>query len=57
MTPEQGAQTSIWLATSPEVEGITGKYFSNKKEIRAKKIAYNTETRKKLWEIMEKMTG
>jgi len=28
-TPEQGAATPLWLATSPEVEGITGKYFEH----------------------------
>jgi len=55
MTPEQGAQTSIWLATSPEVEGISGKYFARKKEIRAKKIAYDKQARKRLWELSEQV--
>jgi retinol dehydrogenase-13 len=31
-TPDQGARTPAWLATSPDVEGITGKYFSNRRE-------------------------
>ena len=31
-TPEQGAATPVWLATSPEVEGITGKYFEHHRE-------------------------
>jgi len=31
-TPDQGAGTPVWLATSPEVEGITGKYFEQKKQ-------------------------
>ncbi len=31
-TPEQGAATSVWLATSPEVEGTTGKYFEHLSE-------------------------
>lgn len=31
-TPDQGADTPVWLATSPEVEGITGKYFEHKKQ-------------------------
>ena len=32
-TPDQGAATPVWLSTSLEVEGITGKYFEHKKEI------------------------
>jgi retinol dehydrogenase-13 len=31
-TPDQGADTPVWLATSPDVEGITGKYFEHRKE-------------------------
>ena len=30
-TPDQGADTPVWLATCPEVEGITGKYFEHRK--------------------------
>lgn len=32
MTPDQGADTPVWLATSPEVEGFTGKYFEHRRE-------------------------
>ncbi|MFO8037195.1 MAG: SDR family NAD(P)-dependent oxidoreductase [Anaerolineales bacterium] len=32
-TPDQGAETPVWLSTSPAVEGITGKYFENKKQV------------------------
>lgn len=32
-TPDQGAETPVWLATSPEVEGVTGKYFEHKKQV------------------------
>jgi len=33
-TPEQGAATPVWLATSPELEGVTGKYFEHLHETR-----------------------
>jgi retinol dehydrogenase-14 len=56
-TPEQGADTLIWLASSSDVEGVSGKYFSDREEIEAKKIAYDPAARRKLWEISEDLTG
>jgi hypothetical protein len=56
-SPEQGADTLIWLASSPEVEGVSGKYFSDRKEIEAKKVAYDPAARRRLWEISEDLTG
>ncbi|MBA2712711.1 MAG: SDR family oxidoreductase [Rubrobacteraceae bacterium] len=56
-TPEQGADTLIWLASSSDVEGVSGKYFSDRKEIEAKKVAYDPAARRKLWEISEDLTG
>jgi len=55
-SPEIGAETSIFLATSPEVEGITGKYFTKKKEKDSSKKSYNEEFAKQLWEISLAMT-
>jgi retinol dehydrogenase-14 len=56
-SPEQGADTLIWLASSPEVEGVSGKYFFDRKEIEAKKVAYDPAARRRLWEISEDLTG
>ena len=56
-SPEQGADTLIWLASSPDVEGVSGTYFSDRKEIEAKKIAHDPPTRRRLWEISEDLTG
>ena len=56
-TPEQGADTLIWLASSSDVEGVSGKYFSDRKELEAKKIAHDPTTRRRLWEISEDLTG
>lgn len=56
-TSEKGAETTIWLATAKEVEGITGKYFFNKKEIKSTAISYDLDTALRLWEMSEKLTG
>src|SRR5829696_3248302 len=56
-SPEQGADTLVWLASSPEVEGVSGKYFSDRKEIEAKKVAYDPAARRRLWEISEDLTS
>lgn len=55
-SPEEGAETSIYLATSPEVEGITGKYFINKEPRQSSEESYNLEYAEKLWKICEEMT-
>jgi retinol dehydrogenase 14 len=55
-TPEKGAETSIWLALSSEIAGVTGQYFADKKPIRAKAIAYQQDALKRLWELSEQMT-
>ena len=55
--PEQGAQTSLYLATSPEVEGISGKYFVNQKAVRSSKASYDQSAAARLWQVSEAMTG
>jgi retinol dehydrogenase-12 len=57
ISPEEGARTSIYLATSPEVEGVTGGYFVKGKACLAAKRAYDETIAKRLWEISEGMTG
>lgn len=55
--PERGAQTSIYLATSPSVEGVTGKYFVKKKEVTSSAASYNPATAKRLWQVSKTMVG
>ena len=57
ITPKQGCQTIIYLASSPEVEGVTGKYFYLNKEIKSSSESYNEETAKKLWKLSEDLSG
>ncbi len=54
---EKGAETIIWLATSAEGGSLNGKYIMDCKEIKANKIAYNSQGRKKLWQLSLKMTN
>mgnify|MGYP001271702904 CR=1 FL=1 len=49
LSPEQGAQTSIYLASSPEVEGVTGQYFAKSKPKQAHKNAYTESAMTQLW--------
>ena len=56
-TPAQGAQTSIYLASSPEVVGVTGKFFDNRKPRTANKIAYDTRLASKLWQVSADLVG
>ncbi|MBC8042925.1 MAG: SDR family oxidoreductase [Rhizobacter sp.] len=57
LTPAQGAETVIYLASSPEVEGISGKYFIKKKPARSVAVSYDEAVAKRLWEVSEKLTG
>lgn len=56
-SPEKGAETVIWLATAPELEGVTGKYFFDKKEIKSSRLSYNHEVAKRLWNASVEMTS
>ncbi len=56
-TPERGAATSIYLAASPEIEGISGKYFSDRKPIRSNKQSYDPELARRLWLASEELTA
>lgn len=56
-TPEQGAQTTIYLASSPEVEGVSGKYYANCREKTSNKESYDLSVARRLWDISERMTG
>jgi retinol dehydrogenase-12 len=57
LTPEQGARTQIWLASSPEVEGVTGGYFVKKQQRTPPDQARDPEVRRKLWEVSETLAG
>jgi len=57
ISPEKGAETPVYLATSPEVEGVTGKYYDHRREKQSSAESYDRATAEKLWDESEKMTG
>ncbi|MGH9853520.1 MAG: SDR family oxidoreductase [Blastocatellia bacterium] len=56
-TPEKGADTIIWLAASPEVEGGAGKYFIDRRERESNPQSYDREAAARLWEVSEQLTS
>jgi NAD(P)-dependent dehydrogenase (short-subunit alcohol dehydrogenase family) len=57
ISPEEGAQTSIYLASSPEVKGVTGKYFVKCQLARSDPASYDEAAARRLWEISAQMVG
>ena len=57
LTPEQGADNSIYLATSPDVADVTGKYFIKREAVQSSPLSYDETIAQKLWEVSESMTG
>jgi NAD(P)-dependent dehydrogenase (short-subunit alcohol dehydrogenase family) len=55
--PAQGAETSVYLAASPEVEGVTGKYFYKRKEKASSRSSYDLVEAEKLWNLSCTLTG
>jgi len=56
-SPEKGAKTSIYLATSPAVEGVSGKYFVRQKAVESAKVSYDDTLASRLWRASAKLTG
>jgi NAD(P)-dependent dehydrogenase (short-subunit alcohol dehydrogenase family) len=52
---EEGAETVIYLATSPDVEKTTGKYFEKMKETETTPLTHDRETARRLWSISERL--
>jgi len=57
LSPEKGAATSIYLASSPEVEGVTGKYFDKCKPAESSRRSHDLQVAQQLWSVSEKLTG
>jgi NAD(P)-dependent dehydrogenase (short-subunit alcohol dehydrogenase family) len=56
ISPEEGAQTGVYLATSPQVAGVTGKYFVKQEAIPSSPETYNEAIATRLWEVSAEMT-
>lgn len=57
LSPEQGAQTPLYVATSPEVEGVTGRYFEKGKQRHPSTQALSVDDARRLWDVSERLVG
>lgn len=57
VSPEKGAETNIYLAASPDVEGVSGQYFEKSRAVSSSKASYDEAAARQLWAISEQMTG
>jgi NAD(P)-dependent dehydrogenase (short-subunit alcohol dehydrogenase family) len=57
LSPEKGARTSIYLASSPEVAGVTGQYFVHCKPAKPRRWAQDPEAAQRLWQVSEELVG
>lgn len=56
-SPKSGAKTPVFLASAPELEGVSGKYFASKSESLLEPFAEDDEAAQKLWEMSAALTG
>jgi NAD(P)-dependent dehydrogenase (short-subunit alcohol dehydrogenase family) len=56
-TPEKGAATLVYLASSPEVAGVSGEYFKDCRVARSSRAARDEAAARRLWEVSAQMTG
>jgi NAD(P)-dependent dehydrogenase (short-subunit alcohol dehydrogenase family) len=56
-TVQAGADATVRLAVSPDLEGVTSRYFDGQREARANRQAYDAQARKRLWVLSEELCG
>jgi NAD(P)-dependent dehydrogenase (short-subunit alcohol dehydrogenase family) len=56
-TPAKGAETMVYLSSAPELTGVTGRYFANKKDTPSSKVSYDESEQRRLWSMSEEMAG
>lgn len=56
-TPEDGARTSIYLAGSPDVAGVTGRYYAHQQPRRSSPRSYDQDAARKLWQVSAEQVG
>ena len=57
ITPDKGAETPVYLAASPEVEGVTGRYFVDCRPAPSASISYDAELAARLWDMSASLTA
>ena len=56
-TVQEGAAAAVRLVVSPELEGVTGRYYDGQLEARANRQAYDAKAREQLWALSEELCG
>ena len=56
-SPEKGAATSIYVASSPEIDGVSGKYFVNRKAVPSSPASYDEALQERIWNLSLRQTG
>ena len=56
-TPDQGAATPIYLASSPAVDGVSGAYFAHQRTRKSSKASYDRDLAHRLWEVSTSLVG
>jgi len=57
LTPEQGARTSVYLATAPGLGSVTGRYFAKEREIQPARFARDDRAARRLWDASEALVA
>jgi NAD(P)-dependent dehydrogenase (short-subunit alcohol dehydrogenase family) len=56
-SPARGAETPVYLASSPEVDGVSGQYFANRKARKSHTSSYDSATTTRLWQVSADLVG
>lgn len=56
-SPKRGADTAVYLASSPEAEGLTGRYFAKRRVKRSNDSSYDTAITARLWDVSAALVG
>ena len=56
ISPESAAKRILYVATSPDLEGVTGKYFTKMHEVKSSQESYDDDSARRLWQISEQLT-
>ncbi|MFC4453653.1 SDR family NAD(P)-dependent oxidoreductase [Deinococcus sonorensis] len=56
-TPEQGAFPSVYLATAPEVEGMTGRFFNKTRFVDPRPVTFDEALQERLWQVSLQQLG
>ena len=55
VSARRGARTQVWLASAPEVEHVSGRYFVRRHARRSSRVSYEREAQRRLWDASERL--